>query len=108
MKILLIILSFLFISSSVFGANIIVKWDAQQADGFKIEQSVDLGATWGSELDIPDGTATSADVTVPDNTLTLIRVGAYNSVGTAWRLNVGVWAHSGWNIPDKPKMIGVE
>ena len=120
MKKTLLVLSFLLlISHQVFSAEINVECKAVAgADGYKIEISSDLGATWVEVTGLTwtthiwtsviEGTqeVVRTSLTVPDNVLVLARVASYNSVGEAWRLESGVFFNSSWKPLLSPKGFG--
>lgn len=100
---------------AAFAADINLQWgQSERAVGYKIEISIDLGATW---TEVPDLTYTTfvegnlnlamATITVADNVLVLGRVGAFNDKGTSWRLEQGIYYNSAWMPPPSPTGLGV-
>lgn len=112
-----IILKSLFVlglSGAAWAADINLEWkQSLGADGYEIETSEDLGATWTQVPNLVyttriEGTLNlaSAIITVADNVLVLVRVGAYNSVGLSWRLEAGVFFNSAWILLPAPTGLG--
>lgn len=63
-------------------ADFTLKWDASPgATGYRIYQSVDMGATWTMIQEV--GAVTEVALTGQPDTLTLYRAGAFNSMGEA-------------------------
>ncbi len=117
-KKLLVIFTFLFVlglSGAVWAADINITWNQSVgATGYKVETSVDNGATWTEILALifttrTEGTLNLADanITVADNVLVLGRIGAYNTQGITWRLEAGFWYHSSWMPLPAPTGGGV-
>lgn len=88
------------------GAEKTVAWDAvDTAVNYRLELSTDTGATW-STLDTVAAPTTQAVLTVPDDTLCLIRATAINLAGVeATNFTAGVFFHSGWTPP--PAVVGL-
>lgn len=113
-SICLAVLFSLLFSGSVQASDVPVEWrQSAGADGYKIETSVDLGATWTEIQNLTFTTFTEgtrdlagATITVADNVLVLVRVAAYNSVGEAWKLESGAWYNSAWKPLVAPTGLG--
>ena len=108
-KIILLIIAFCFIFTSVAAAaNIALQWnESATATGYKIYQSTDMGLTWDAGLDVGNVT-THVVPGVPDSGLVLFKVGAYNSNGESIRLWSGAWHNGDWQIPADPGVTGIE
>ncbi len=117
---LIFLLVFLVFSSVAKASDQVVEWQQSPgATGYKIEISVDEGVTWTEITNLTYETysqTTDAGVikymafttiTVPDNVLVLARVGAFNAVGTGWRLEAGLFYNSAWKPPEASKGFGV-
>ena len=110
----IIILIFVLSVNTVFGAEVDLEWkQSASADGYKIETSVDLGATWAEVPNLVFTTFTEgtmnlvkATITVADNVLVLGRVGAFNTVGTSWKLESGIFYNSAWKPLPAPTGLG--
>ncbi len=124
MKNLLLILAICvlcFSCGDLFAADKGIQWNQSAgADGYKASISVDLGVTW-TELPVlvyesitytsttaPEIKVAKATITVPDGVLVLIRVGAYNSVGTTWSLESGAFYNNSWELPPTSKGLGIK
>ncbi len=105
----------LFICSNAYSAEIEVEWEqVVGADGYKLQASEDLGATW---TEVPNLTWTAftlgnremakATINVADNILVLVRAAAYDSQSTAWRLEAGVFYNTSWKPIPSPPGLGV-
>ena len=117
MKKILLTLMFLFLFPALVRAadiDIDIEWtQSTGATGYKVETSVDAGATW---VEIPTLTFTTrtegtlnlanATITVADNVLVLARVGAYNAVGISWRLEAGIFYNGAWRPLHAPTGLG--
>ncbi len=109
-----------FSCGDLFAAEKHVQWNQSTgADGYKAAISVDSGKTW-TELPLlvyesitytsetaPDIKVAKAIITVPDSVLVLVRVGAYNSIGTTWMLESGAFFNSSWSPPPASKGLGI-
>ncbi len=102
------------ICSIAYSADVEINWkQVANADGYKIQTSEDLGATWAevpsliwtpfTEGGIEKAKAT---ITVADNILVLIRTGAYDSNTTAWQYKYGIFYNSAWTPLSAPTNIG--
>ncbi len=114
-KILAFICAFILVICSVaHSADVDIDWkQVTNADGYKIQTSEDMGTTWTevpnlvwtpfTEDGVAKGTTT---ITVADNKLVLIRVGAYDSNMVAWRYELGLFYNSAWKPLPSPTGIG--
>ncbi len=104
------------VCSVAYSADVEINWEqVPNADGYKLETSEDLGATWNevpnlvwtpyTEGGIARGKST---ITIPDNILILIRAGSYDSRMTAWRYEFGVFYNSAWKPLLAPTGIGAK
>ena len=102
------------VCSIVHSAEVEIHWEqVPNADGYKLETSENLGASWTEvsnlvwtpyiEGEIEKGKAT---ITLADNILVLVRVGSFNSQMTAWRYEAGVFYNSAWKPLPAPTGIG--
>ncbi len=102
------------ICSIAHSADINVEWkQVANADGYKIQTSEDLGATW---TEVPslvwtpftEGLVEKAEatITVADNVLVLVRAGAYDSIATIWRYEHGIFYNSAWQPLNAPTGLG--
>jgi len=97
----------LILPAIVSAADITIKWDFQSdADGYRVRHSIDNGLTWEGDTDV--GNVDNALCVVPDSVLVLIQVGAYNTQGTTWRTDAGVFYNSEWSRPKQPTGTGVQ
>lgn len=90
---------------SAYEAHII--WDPEpKATHYKVEQSVDLGATWT----LLDDTLTTPSyvATVPDTGLTLLRASNCDADGCLPRPASGIWVQPEWSPMQRPQTVGVE
>jgi len=98
MRKIIFILAILLFCTNVYAADITLKWDASVgATGYRIYRSVDMGATWTMVQET--GAVTEFALTGQPDTLTLYRVGAFNSLGDAIRYDAGAWS---WASAPKP------
>ena len=99
---------FLSMVSTVWAADVTLKWaTVDDADGYRISQSVDMGNTWGTPIDVGD--VSSYTVTgVPDSGLVMWRVESYNAHGTAINSWAGAWYNKDWQPPTAPTQLGVQ
>ncbi len=80
---------------SVFAHDMVLSWDEDvNADGYGVRQSIDNGVTWINEVDV--GPALTTIYEVPDTGLVLVQIGAYNSLGTTWRPDAGLFYNGDW------------
>ena len=108
MKTILFVIVFMFISCTIFAADINMKWAVSTgADGYNIEQSTDLGVTWLGIKKVDGGDVLSTTVNVPDDGLVLLRLNAYNNIGTTWRLDAGAWYNGLWKPLEAPSGAGI-
>jgi hypothetical protein len=108
MKKFLLIFIILFWPILASAADITLSWDAvQDATGYKIYASVDMGITWDAGFDVGNVT-THVCLTQPDSGLILYRVSAYNDQGEAIRFEAGAWYNGSWRPPDKVRGSGIE
>ncbi len=117
---LLVPLFVLGLSGAVWAADMPVEWkQSAGAVGYKIQVSEDLGATWNEIQNLTFTTfillnettqetinMAKSTITIADNVLVLVRVGAYNSVGTSWRLEAGIFYNSAWMPLPAPTGLG--
>jgi len=98
----------MFFTSSAFAAEVTLVWDPSEgAIGYKIQKSIDLGATWSTPIDV--GNVTMYKFTgVEENTLVLFRVSAYNQIGEAIRTEAGAWYDHRKKPPIQPLGLGVK
>ena len=102
---------------SAFARDAQLQWIATSgATGYKVSMSVDGGATWtekdaGIALSTCEGmgTATSCGnytwTGAPDTGLILFKVGSYNTQGTVYLPDIGVWYNSSWKLPTSPSGV---
>jgi hypothetical protein len=94
-------------SRNMFAAPVNLNWDAVQgATGYVIATSIDNGTTWSASEDVGD--VLSYLLTVPDNTLVIIKIGAYGDPGLVWRMDAGTWFNSAWSLLSPPTGQGIE
>lgn len=125
MKSLFLILFCLFLfccSEAAFAEDIDLQWQqADRADGYKVQISEDNGNTW---VEISGFTVTlfslqdvdtqiitnmaKTTITVADNKLILVRIGAFNNAGTTWRLEAGIFYNTLWKPLNPPSGIGIK
>ncbi len=102
------------LANCVWAKDVGIAWNqSTKATGYKIELSVDEGASW---VKVPDFTATlytegtrlkaKTTITIPDNVLVLARVGAFNAQGVSWRLQDGAWFNTAWEPISPPTGLG--
>ncbi len=102
-------------SSVAVPADKEIEWkESQGAVGYKAETSEDLGATWTEVQNLTYTTRiegalnlATATITVADNVLVLVRVGAFNNAGTSWRLESGAWINTAWQPLPSPTGAGI-
>jgi hypothetical protein len=89
-----LILSILFLLSLVspaYAADVVLRWDPSAgATGYKIQKSIDAGATWQTPIDVGNIT-TYTYTNVEENALVLFRTSAYNAMGESMRTWSGAW-----------------
>ena len=96
------IMGLVMLAAVAHSAEKTVAWDAvDTAVNYRLELSTDIGVTW-TVLATVEAPATQAVLTVPDDTLCLMRAVAINAAGVeATNYTAGVFYHSGW-VPPKP------
>lgn len=85
------------------------------ATGYSLEYSSDAGATWSDSLDVgaiapivyTSGELTKSICTytwqgLPDGSLILVRVTAYNNFGATTNTLSGAWINTAWQAPESP------
>jgi len=94
-------------ATTTMAADVDLSWDASNdATGYKVYQSADLGATWSVGFDV--GNVTTYLMTgVADTGIILFRVSAYNANGEAVRYDAGVFYCGDCEPPPSPSGIGV-
>ncbi len=97
MKKIILIIVFLLLPMSVFAHDMVLSWDEDvSADGYGVRQSIDNGVTWTNEVDV--GSVLATIYVVPDTGLVLVQIGAYNSLGTTWRTDAGLFYNGDWKL----------
>jgi hypothetical protein len=96
------------ITSVALAVDVDLKWDASAgATGYKIQKSVDLGATWSAAIDV--GNVTTYKYTnVEENVVVLFRASAYNANGESIRTWSGAWFDSRKKPVSSPSGQGVQ
>ena len=91
MRKLLLVLAFVFMASTVFAADVDLKWDAVPgATGYKIYKSEDMGVTWATPINV--GNVTSYKyLGVIETKLVLFRASAFDANGESIRTWSGAW-----------------
>ncbi len=91
LRIVFLVLLFVFIVSPSFGADVVLKWDPSSgATGYKVQKSTDLGVTWSTAIDVGNVT-TFTYTNVEENALVFFRASAYNAAGESVRSWSGAW-----------------
>ncbi len=101
-------------ANCVWAKDVGLEWNqSARATEYRIELSVDDGATWTKVPDFTptfytEGTKDKAKtiVTIPDNVLVLARVGAFNAQGGGWRTEYGAWFNTAWDPIVPPTGLG--
>lgn len=107
-KIVLFLVSLVFfIATACFAGSVTIKWDAsQEATGYKVYASYDLGTTWDDGTDV--GNVTEYVYEVPDEGWVMFMISAYNESGEVRRMDSGVWVNKALVLPFPPQGVGVE
>ena len=85
-----LIMLFLLIPTLTCAADVTLDWDAVTgADGYRIEMSLDMGATWQTPVLAP--TKPFLYKNVPEDKLVLFRISAFNAVAEAINKYAGCW-----------------
>lgn len=104
MKYIAFLSAFLF-ASAACAAEIIINWDAiPNASGYRVYQSVDLGATWQQVAEVATLPVTVSNV--PDAGLVLFRAAAFNSADEAVRTETGFFYNGDWSPLAPPANMG--
>ena len=96
---IVIVLAILLMTTFSNAADLTLKWEASSgATGYRIYMSIDLGVTWLAPKDVGN-VLTYIYLTVPDTTLVLFRLGAYNAAGEQLTSDRGCWYDGRKSLP---------
>jgi hypothetical protein len=115
MKKIILICAFLLCCKVLFAKDVALEWrKTDKADTYRVVVSEDLGLTWNEisglafqEFVVGDRDMVSTNITVVDDKIVLIRIGAENKNGISWRADSGVWVNSLWQPPPMPGGFGI-
>ncbi len=99
-------LSILFVYAAQ-AADKTLQWNAvTEAVSYRIDTSVDAGATWTLGVAVVAAPATEIALTIPDDVLVLMRAVAIDADGReAVNYSAGVFFNSSWELP--PAVVGL-
>ena len=108
MRKLLMALCIIFVwALSAYAGTATLEWNkVDRAKGYKIYASTDLGKTWGDGLDVGD-VVTHKYENLPDTTIVLFRISAYNDSGETIRHEFGAWYNGLWKPLDAVDRTGI-
>jgi len=89
------------------GADKKLQWDeVTEAASYRIDTSVDAGVTWTLGVATVAAPTTEVVITIPDDTLVLMRAVAISSAGKeAVNYSSGVFHNTAWELP--PAVVGL-
>jgi len=108
LKAILLVLIFFLLTSPLYAADVLLKWDPSEgATGYKIQKSIDLAVTWTTPIDVGNVT-TYTYTSIEETTMVLFRASAYNAVGESIRTWSGAWYDHRLKPINSPSGTGIQ
>lgn len=96
------------LGTSSLAADLNLAWDpSDDATGYKVQISTDLGDTWSEPRDAGNS-VTFTWTGAPDTGLVLFRASAHNAQGEATNYKKGAWYRGDWGAPAPASALGLK
>lgn len=107
-RVILAVVFIFMVASLARAADVSLSWDAVTgATSYRIQMSIDQGATWPTERIVTSGT-TFVWTAAPDAGLLLFRAVSYNAAGNTIRTDAGAWYNGSWKLPTAVGKLGAQ